>query len=251
MAKLLLADSDPDRAARLAAALGPAGHEVTVARTGAYALTMLERGRPDLLVTRDRLDDMDVVELTAVVRGDPATRRIPLVLLKGGTVVDVPDVDLVLDGENRIGVFLVGIENVLAVHRRAASTAVAPVAPPSGLRGSFAVMDLPEVAQAFALGTKTGQLSLTLPFGAGTIVFENGRVIHAEYGVIKGERAFAALVRAARAGGEFSFTAIDAAEIGGLPRTMRATVERLLLAAASDIDEDHVGPPRSGRVKGS
>jgi len=128
---------------------------------------------------------------------------------------------------------------------------VAPVAPPTGLRGSFAVMDLPEVAQAFALGTKTGQLSLTLPFGAGTIVFENGRVIHAEYGVIKGERAFAALVRAARAGGEFSFTAIDAAEIGGLPRTMRATVERLLLAAASDIDEDHVGPPRSGRVKGS
>ena len=245
MAKLLLADSDPDRAARLAAALGPAGHEVTLARTGAYALTMLERGRPDLLVTRDRLDDMDVAELTAVVRGDPATRQIPLVLLKGGAALDVPDVDLVLDGENRIGVFLMGIENVLAVHRRPEP----PPPPPPTLRGSFSLMDLPEVSQAISLGTKTGRLNLTLSFGPGVIVFENGRVVHAEYGVLKDERAFAALVRAARTGGDFSFMAIEPAEIDGL-RTMQATVERLLLAVASDLDEEYV-PTRAGRVKGS
>jgi CheY-like chemotaxis protein len=238
MAKLLLADSDEARAARLAAALAPAGHEVTVARSGSYALTMLERGRPDLILTRLRIDDMDAAELAAVVRGDPATRTIPMVVLDADAGADLPDVDLVLNGATPMAVVLMGIENVLGMHRQSPrTTADSRAAVPTGLRGSLAVMDLPEVSQAIALGTKTGRLSLALTSGRGVVVFEAGRIVHAEYAGLTGSKAFAGLVRAARLGGDFSFTAADRDEIRAIARTIHGSVDRLLLTVASDIDE--------------
>jgi CheY-like chemotaxis protein len=253
MAKLLLADPDPARAADLAAALGTAGHDVTVAPSGSYALTMLERGRPDLIVTRNLVDDMDGAELTAVVRADPAAQTIPMMLLDDGSAADVPDVDLVLDGASNLSVILTCIENVLGVHRRTPSPPpVAPrPAPATGLRGSLTVMDLPEVAQAIALGTKTGRLNVTLSGGPGTIVFDGGRVVHAEYGTLNGLGAFAALVREARAGGDFSFTAADRADVRGITPTIQGSVERLLLSIASDIDDAGAVTTGSTHVEGS
>ena len=252
MAKLLLADPDAGRAAALAAALGAAGHDVSVARSGPYALTMLERGRPDLIVTRNLIDDMDGAELTAEVRADPATRAIPMMLLDDGTAADIQDVDLVLDGASSLAVLLTCIENVLGVHRRTPPAPVAPrPAPPTGLRGSLTVMELPDVAQAIALGTKTGWLNLALPAGPGTVVFESGRIVHAEHGTLTGTAAFAALVRAAQAGGDFCFTAADRSDIRGITRTIQGSVERLLLAVASDIDEGPVVTTASTHAEGS
>ena len=67
------------------------------------------------------------------------------------------------------------------------------------LEGSFGVLDLAEVTQAIALGGKTGQLSLQLQAGEGTIVFDSGRIVHAEFGGRNGESAFGAMCRASRA----------------------------------------------------
>jgi CheY-like chemotaxis protein len=252
MARLLLIDPDRGRATRVAAALGAAGHEVSVATSGSYALTMLERGRPDLVVTRAEAGDMTGAELTAVVRADPATRTIPLLLLdEGGVAADVADVDLVLDGESRVSAVLTGIETVLSEQRRRPGARRGPrPSVAKGLRGSLAVMDLPEVAQAIALGTKTGRLGLTLPMGPGTIVFEAGRIIHVEYGQLTGEPAFAALIGAARTGGDFSFTAMERDALRGVPRTIHGSVERLLIMTASDIDEGRVVTAGSTRAEG-
>lgn len=241
MAKLLLADPDSARAGALAEALRAAGHDTTVAASGFYALTMLEHGCPEIIVTRETVGDIEGADLIAVVRADPALRRTPIVLLGGG-VED--DADLVLGGESSLPALLTGIENVLAVHGRhiapaASPAAAAPTAAPAatGLRGTLDVMDFPEVAQAIALGQKTGRLSLTMATGPGLVVFEVGRIIHAEYGVLSGERAFAALIGAARGGGDFCFTAAKRADVRSVTKTIQGSVERLLLTAASDMDE--------------
>jgi CheY-like chemotaxis protein len=236
MAKLLLADPDSARAGALAQALNAAGHDTTVAGSGFYALTMLERGRHDLIVTRETVGDLEAGDLIAVVRSDAATCKTPIVLLGGA----VDDADLVLGPDTTLPVLLTGIENVLAVHRRhVVSLAKSSGAPrlDSGLRGSLEVMELPEVAQAIALGQKTGRLSLTMPAGDGLLVFEAGRIIHAEYGALSGPRAFAALIAAARRGGAFCFTAAGREDVGRVTRTIEGSVERLLLSAASDADE--------------
>jgi CheY-like chemotaxis protein len=223
-----------------------------VATSGSYALTMLERGRPDVIVTRVEVGDMDGGELTAVVRADPATRGIPMLLLDDDDVAgDGLDVDLVLDGESPPGALLTGIATVLEGRRRKPPARWTPrTSAAQGLRGSLAVMDLPEVTQAIALGTKSGRLNLSLRTGPGTIVFEAGRIIHAEYGQLTGEPAFAALVVAGRSGGDFGFTAVERESLSGVPRTIQGSVERLLMAAASDIDEGRLVTTDLARAEG-
>src|SRR5262249_11871904 len=106
-----------------------------------------------------------------------------------------------------------------------------------GLRGSLAVMELPDITQAMALGAKTGQLAVTLPSGSGAIFFDRGRGVHAAFLGQFGEPAFAALVVAApgRANRPVGFDPLVAA--GGGVRTIQRDLKKLLLDAATGIDE--------------
>ena len=98
-------------------------------------------------------------------------------------------------------------------------------------------MDLAEVAQAIALGGKTGHLVLALAAGEGTVVFDRGRIVHAEFGQLVGEPAFTALVVTSHRapGGTFFFNPMEAAT--SFQRTIERSVESLLLSTAAGIDE--------------
>jgi len=76
--KILLIEADPDRAAALAAALGGGGAEVRIAPDGFYALTMMERERPDLVVAGGCVGGIGAGELGAIVRSDPALAGVRL-----------------------------------------------------------------------------------------------------------------------------------------------------------------------------
>jgi hypothetical protein len=112
-----------------------------------------------------------------------------------------------------------------------------------GLRGSLGVMDLAEVTQAIALGGKSGQLQLTLAAGPGVIVFDRGRVVHAQFMRLTGEAAFAALVSVSQreCDGSFAFNPLAAGREPELARTIDRSVESLLLSTAADIDEGSTG----------
>jgi CheY-like chemotaxis protein len=79
--KILLIEADPDRAAALAAALGGGGAtEVRIAPDGFYALTMMERERPDLIVAGGCVGGIGAGELGAIVRSDPTLAGVRLAL---------------------------------------------------------------------------------------------------------------------------------------------------------------------------
>jgi CheY-like chemotaxis protein len=126
-----------------------------------------------------------------------------------------------------------------------ARTAVPPkvedlLAMPSGtFQGSLEVMELADLTQAIAGGGKNGRLILALPQGGGLIIFEKGRVVHAEYRNAVGEEAFGALLAACHAdgAGRFCFLPAPTGEGSGMPRTIDKTVDRLLLSSATAIDE--------------
>jgi len=101
------------------------------------------------------------------------------------------------------------------------------------------VMDLTELTQVISLGMKTGELVLSLSGGEGHIVFESGRVVHAEFTGRTGEPAFAAMVGASQREGEarFCFNRADRESLAGRPRTISRSVEQLLLSVAQEIDE--------------
>jgi len=107
-------------------------------------------------------------------------------------------------------------------------------------QGSLGVLEIEELTQAIAVGAKTGRLLLVLNTGSGLVVFEGGRVTHAEYGGQAGEPAFSALVAASHreAAGKFCFIPVHPNELFGQPKTIVRSVEQLLLDAAQAMDEE-------------
>ena len=135
-----------------------------------------------------------------------------------------------------------------------ATPAAPPAKPPvevaarSSFQGSLGVMDLTELTQVISLGVKTGELQLSLSKGEGVILFEAGRVVHAEFAGRSGESAFAAMVAASQREGEarFCFNRAEREAIASRPRTISRNVEQLLLSVAQEIDEtsQHAGGGR-------
>jgi len=270
-------DADPNKLSVLKAALMHAAYHVTSATSASFALTTLERDRPDLIVSGNRTEDMDGVEFCSIIRSDPATHDIPFLLLSGPKrptpwAVAQAGVDMLLAGDFVVSAVLDRIAKLLRLTLKTepdlpSSPAAAPVSPPvppraaaplpeTGRRtfeGAFGVLDLTEVTQAIALGGKTGRLVLQLSAGEGSLLFDSGRVVHAEFGGRTGESAFAALVSSAQFDpeGTFRFKPTEKEPLGSGPRTIQKSVDQLLISVASEIDEGRAAagvpppPPRT------
>src|SRR5438876_1455331 len=246
MARLLLIDPDRGTVAALQQALAVAGlTDVSAVISGSFALTMLERDRPDLIVSRARIHDIDGYELCGIVRSDPEFTGILFVVLADAEdevpagAFDEGGADRILVGAFSPETIVTEVRSLLAA-RTIPESEPEPVpvaAAPEGLRGSLDVMDLAEVAQAIALGGKTGHLVLALASGEGTVVFDRGRIVHAEFGQLVGEPAFTAQVGTSHRapGGTFFFNPMEAAT--SFQRTIERSVESLLLSTAAGIDE--------------
>ena len=281
LAKVLIVDADPAKLGALRSALAAAAYKVTSATSASFALTTLERDRPDLIVSGARTEDMDGVEFCSIIRSDPATHDIPFLLLSGPTrptpwAVAQAGVDMLLAGDFVVSAVLDRISKLLrhvvpgesgsAVPEPGPLPAARPASPSSAsglpgmpraevggrtFQGSFGALDLTEVTQAIGLGGKTGRLALALSVGDGSVLFESGRVIHAEFAGLSGESAFAALVAAAQHDpeGTFRFKPATGADAG--PRTIQKNLDQLLISVASEIDEGRAStgapppPPRT------
>lgn len=244
MARVLIIDANRERLAALQRGLQEAGYSSpTAVPSGSFALTMLERDRPDLIVCRVRIADIDGYELCSIVRSDPAQRGV-LFLLLAGEGEEVPGAafdagaDRFLVGDFTVATIVAEVESLLP--REAAAPAAAATVT-HDLRGSLGVMDLADLTQAIALGGKTGHLMLTVDGRQGTIAFERGRIVHAELGDRVGDAAFTKLLVAAQhdADATFCFIPLDR-RAPNLPRTIERSVEQLLLHAAADMDEGRV-----------
>src|SRR6267142_6477942 len=82
MPRVLLIDPDREALAAMQAALGRAGFDdVPAVTSGSFALTMLERNRPELIVSRVGVPDIDGYELCSIVRKDPLMTGVLFLLL--------------------------------------------------------------------------------------------------------------------------------------------------------------------------
>jgi CheY-like chemotaxis protein len=253
---------DPDRAglAALQAALGAAGfRDVSTVTSASFALTMLERNRPDLIVSRAAVPDIDGYELCSIVRNDPSMAGV-LFLLLASPGDEAPEAmleekpDQTLAGDLPLNAIVAEVAGLLGTRRKtappptaaASSAAAPPLEVTPGMNGSLGVMQLPDIAQAVALGGKTGELLITLPSGRGAIVFDHGQVVHAEFFGLIGETAFATLLVAAHgaargdAHGSFVFRQLENGAASGT-KTIHCDLKQLLLNAAAELDEGRAG----------
>jgi CheY-like chemotaxis protein len=72
-------------------AFAKAGFQIHLAENATFALTMLERDQPDLIVSSDQLGDMTGRDLYEIVRSDPAMNNVTFILLDGTTGAKIAD----------------------------------------------------------------------------------------------------------------------------------------------------------------
>ncbi|MFB3818192.1 MAG: response regulator [Candidatus Methylomirabilales bacterium] len=238
MTRVLLLDADPLRQAPVEAALTAAGHEVRTAPSAAFALTMLERERPDVIVSRAELPDMFAYELCAIVRSDPMTSGVPFIVLTDRAPA-TPD----------------------AVTRAVADLPPPPPAgpdhpgPPPRRRPApptpadrLPTDRLHEAVHAVSNGRKTGRLVVRFAGAEAALLFQAGRLLHAEFQGQTGETAVSSLVTAAAgsgAGGEFRFMAWDGSEVVRAAPDVDTAAQARLLRACAALQAGHApaGPP--------
>ncbi|MCC6147463.1 MAG: response regulator [Anaerolineaceae bacterium] len=81
MAKILIAEDEPDIRDLVAFTLRFAGHEVVAVTNGMEALLSTSEEMPDLVVLDVRMPQMTGYEACRRIKADPATRDIPVIFL--------------------------------------------------------------------------------------------------------------------------------------------------------------------------
>jgi two-component system phosphate regulon response regulator PhoB len=80
-ARILLVDDEPDTIELLEFNLRAAGYETFSAGDGAEALKKARQIAPDLIILDLMLPELDGLEVCKILRGEPATRAIPILML--------------------------------------------------------------------------------------------------------------------------------------------------------------------------
>jgi two-component system phosphate regulon response regulator PhoB len=97
--KILIVDDEPDALELVEFNLRQAGYDISTAADGAEALKQARAVVPDLIVLDVMLPEMDGLEVCKTLRRDPATARIPIIMLtaKAGEIDRVLGLELGAD----------------------------------------------------------------------------------------------------------------------------------------------------------
>ena len=190
--RVLLAEDEPLMAQMMADMLAELPIEVVLARNGREALTLIEQGRPDLVLLDCMMPEMDGFEVAAALKGNAETQEIPVIFLTARGRVEDKIRGLELGAEDylikpvRREEMLARVRNVL---RRFESRRAAVPLQSSLMRGRLEIMGLPNIVQVLEAERRTGILRLTSDGRRGEIGFLEGRVAYAAEGPRQGEPA--------------------------------------------------------------
>jgi CheY-like chemotaxis protein len=225
--KILVADPDPATVRALAPALRQRGYQVHAARDGSRALQIAILRFPDLVLFDERSPLLDARTFVRILRTNPRTERIPVVLT--GETVDAD--------RARLGAFLkkpFNLDEVLArieqIFRRV-EAAKAVSAESREIEGNLAQIPLVDLLQILSVIRKTGRLSVEREGERAEIALKDGRVVDAAMGPVQGEKALWRLLT--RREGQFAFVPGQ----NGYPERIERKVEELVLEGLRQADE--------------
>ena len=138
MSRLLVVEDDPDIAELLRHYLERAGHEVRVLTQGTDATTRVREEQPDLVILDRMLPGLDGLEICRLLRAQPATADVPVMMLTARAEESDRIVGLELGADDYITKPFSAKEVVARVHAllrrtaRATPTAAPPAAPAPG-----------------------------------------------------------------------------------------------------------------------
>jgi len=224
--KILIVDADPGTLRLLGPALRQRGFQVHAARDGSRGLQVSILRFPDLILLDEATPLVDPRTFVRILRTNPRTERIPVVLT--GTAADAD--------RARLGSYLrkpFNLDEVLArvqaVFRR--SEAARAAGESKEIEGNLAQIPLPDLLQILSVNRKSGRLTVEREGERAEVALAEGRVVEASLGPVGGEKALWRLLT--RREGQFAF--LPGLQAG--PPRIERRLDDLLLEGLRQADE--------------
>jgi len=227
--KALVVDPDPEETALLELRMLEQGFEVTIVRTADVALKTLASGEFELVVSEVDLEPSDGFDLLRQVRAESWGRDVLWVFLtrKAGRADVQTGFQLgATDFVSKPAAAEVFVAKLKQLIERNATSQTA-----KGVSGSLSEMSLPDIVQILWHGRKTGALRIRCRAESGEIHFQDGNIVNAMLGKLRGEDAFFAMLKLQD--GEFGLDP----NFKPTSRVIDASPETLLLEGMRRLDE--------------
>ncbi len=242
--KILLVDTNLFFVKRLTEELRHEGFEVVHCSEPAYALTSVEWDMPAAILCATRFGDSGGYTMPGILHGDAKTRHIPVIALgEGGSESPLEAYragynDFV---DRRWGAKEIAghLFSLLLSRRNGFRPSQMLTASETTLSGRLSAVDLAGVIQMLAQSRQSGTLHINAGASDGIICFEAGEVLHAECEESAGDAAVVRLVQSCYAAGDGVYKFVPGC--AAVQRTVRTTIEALLLDALRELDEQQSG----------
>ncbi len=239
--KALIMTAQPEMGKALQESFALSGFEVQVETSALFAMTLLERSRPDVMISTEKLAEMSGVDFYNMVREDPQLSLVPFVLLSSSGQENLGDLDTVLPIDTRPPeVVRTAYKLILDLTRKTFEVPPSgPTARASSMQGQLGDLSLFELAQWLAKSSKTGRLTVSLMGGLeATCLFSKGQLIHAEFSGRRGEDAVLHLLIQSeqKKQGRFDFEPLSQSDFLLEPVTIKKSTDQLLLSVAVQMD---------------
>lgn len=233
--QILLVDADSSSARVLEVSLRSAGFTVTTADSAESALTKLEHGSPDLILTDTRLPGADGFTFVRDLRTRPDLRDVPIVFLteQGALEDKLRGLELGVDDYLAKPIFV--REVVTRVHMLLARRNQQRIATESLARtrfsGSLEDVAVVDLLQTIAVSGKSGVALVHRGDREAQLYFRNGQLIDAEVGDLRGEEAVYRTITWTKGNFDLEFRAVDR------PGVIDANTNALLMEGLRRVDE--------------
>ncbi len=230
--KALVVDPDPEETTLLELRMIEQGFEVTIARTTDQAMKLLPTGEFELVVSEVDIVPQDGFALLMEVRKQTWGRDLPWVFLaRRAARADVQN-GFQAGATDYVSKPVAADALVAKLKQLIERGTTARAA--KGVSGSLSEMSLPDIVQILWHGRKTGALRVRSHGESGEIHFQDGSIVNAMHGPLRGEDAFFKMLKMIE--GEFGLDP----NFVPTARIITCSPEALLLEGMRRVDEGAV-----------
>ena len=230
---LLLVDDDAKGLRVMEVSLRNAGHSVTTAANGQEALGKLDLARPALILADTQMPVMDGYELCRRVKSDERYRDIPFIFLTDQSAIEdkIRGLELGADDYLTKPIYIKEIITRVSIALQKRERTQLERKDKRRFFGSLEDMGMVDLLQTIELGRKSGLLTVDRPPHQARLYFNDGQVVDAETGKLRGEDAVYRLLTWEEGNFEIDFKPIER------PRRIQTTTQGLLMEGMRRVDE--------------
>lgn len=240
--KVLIVMTDQSKAAELAKVCSGVGVSCQLADGGFYALTMLERDKPDAIVSSRDVLDMSGLDFYEIVRSDQSLDQTAFILLDETAHEDLPlPKDLAINANASAAYILKSLKDLDEVELPSPAVSLPKgLAMPksSQISGTLEVLTLFDLMMSLNQNQHSGKLYLRIDDEEAAVVVKTGELVHAEMAGLVGEKALMQIFLKSEDNNdtEFYFERIEDSEAVEAYNSISGTTKEMLFKVAIELD---------------